>query len=289
MTHSGFFSNVGNTPLVQISRQLYAKLETFNPTGSVKDRMIAYLVRRAQEREEFGADTTFIEATSGNTGISLAAAGAALGNPVKIIMPCNMSEERKQMMRAFGAEVIEVGPSDFDAAIALRGQMMLTGGDVWSPMQFENTENVECHCNTTGPEIHTQLDPPINWSAFVAGAGTGGTMMGLWKYRETNKFLNYRCVLVVPDEDAQNHGIQGINDGQDFLLKPSLMDSIMRVKTVDAVERASRLARENGLLVGISSGANVLAAERWIEEHQPAGPVVTILCDRGERYLSTSS
>ena len=187
------------------------------------------------------------------------------------------------MMRAFGAEVIEVGPSDFDGAIAERDSRMRTGLDVWSPMQFENAENVECHCNTTGPEIHTQLDPPINWSAFVAGAGTGGTMMGLWKYRETNKFLNYRCVLVVPDEDAQSHGIQGINDGQDFLLKPNLMDSIMRVKTADAIERARRLARENGLLVGISAGANVLAAERWIAEQRPSGAVVTILCDRGER------
>jgi cysteine synthase A len=288
MTHNGFFSNVGNTPLVQISRQLYAKLETFNPTGSVKDRMIAYLVRRAQEREEFGEDTTFIEATSGNTGISLAAAGAALGNPVKIIMPSNMSDERKQMMRAFGAEVIEVGHSDFDGAIAERDSRMRTGLDVWSPMQFENPENVECHCNTTGPEIHTQLDPPMNWSAFVAGSGTGGTMMGMWKYRETNSFLNYRCVLVVPEEDAQSHGIQGINDGQDFLLKPDLMDGIMRVKTADAIERARRLAQENGLLVGISAGANVLAAERWIAKQRPAGVVVTILCDRGERYLSCS-
>ena len=105
MKHDGYFSNVGNTPLIKISKQLYAKLETYNPTGSIKDRMIAYVVKRAQERGEFGENTTFIEATSGNTGIALAAAGAALGNPVKIIMPCNMSEERKQMMRAFGAEV----------------------------------------------------------------------------------------------------------------------------------------------------------------------------------------
>ena len=114
---------------------------------------------RAQERGEFGENTTFIEATSGNTGIALAAAGAALGNPVKIIMPCNMSEERKQMMRAFGAEVVEVGHSDFEAAINLRDKMMVTGVDVWSPMQFENPDNVECHRETTGPEIHTQLDP----------------------------------------------------------------------------------------------------------------------------------
>ena len=288
MKHEGYFANVGNTPLIKISKQLYAKLETYNPTGSIKDRMIAYVVKRAQERGEFGENTTFIEATSGNTGIALAAAGAALGNPVKIIMPCNMSEERKQMMRAFGAEVVEVGHSDFQGAIALRDQMMVTGVDVWSPMQFENPDNVECHRETTGPEIHTQLDPNMAWSGFVGGAGTGGTMMGMWDYKERTAFLSYRCVLVVPEEDAQNHGIQGINDGQDFLLDTSKMDDVMKVSTADAIERARRLAQENGLLVGISAGANVLAAERWIAKRRPAGVVVTILCDRGERYLSCS-
>ena len=288
MRTNNYFSSVGNTPLMKISKQLYAKLETYNPTGSIKDRMIAYVVKRAQERGEFGENTTFIEATSGNTGIALAAAGAALGNPVKIIMPCNMSEERKQMMRAFGAEVVEVGHSDFEAAINLRDQMMVTGQDVWSPMQFENPDNVECHRETTGPEIHSQLDPPEVWSAFVGGSGTGGTMMGMWRYRESNNFLRYKCVLVVPEEDSQNHGIQGINDGQDFLLDTAKMDSIMTVSTSDAIERARRLAQENGLLVGISAGANVLAAERWIEEQRPVGAVVTILCDRGERYLSCS-
>jgi len=184
--------------------------------------------------------------------------------------------------------VVEVGHSDFQGAIALRGQMMLTGEDVWSPMQFENLDNVECHRDTTGPEIHLQLDPNMPWSGFVGGAGTGGTMMGMHDYRENTKFLGYKCVLVVPEEDAQNHGIQGINDGQDFLLDTSKMDDVMKVSTADAIERARRLAQENGLLVGISAGANVLAAERWIAKRRPAGVVVTILCDRGERYLSCS-
>jgi len=192
------------------------------------------------------------------------------------------------MMRAFGAEVVEVGHSDFEAAINLRDKMMVTGVDVWSPMQFENPDNVECHRETTGPEIHTQLDPNMAWSGFVGGAGTGGTMMGMWDYKEKTRFLTYRCVLVVPEEDAQNHGIQGINDGQDFLLDTSKMDDVMKVSTADAIERARRLAQENGLLVGISAGANVLAAERWIAKRRPAGVVVTILCDRGERYLSCS-
>lgn len=113
-------------------------------------------------------------------------------------------------------------------------------------------------------------------------------MMGMWEYKEKTNFLKYKCVLVVPEEDAQNHGIQGINDGQDFLLDTGKMDGVMKVSTADAIERARRLAQENGLLVGISAGANVLAAERWIAKQRPVGAVVTILCDRGERYLSCS-
>ena len=113
-------------------------------------------------------------------------------------------------------------------------------------------------------------------------------MMGMWEYKERTRFLNYRCVLVVPEEDAQDHGIQGIGDGEDFLLDTNKMDDVMKVSTADAIERARRLAQESGLLVGISAGANVLAAERWIAKRRPAGVVVTILCDRGERYLSCS-
>jgi len=273
--------------LVKLGPHLYAKLETFNPTGSVKDRIISFIVKRAIEDGDIGEGTTLVEATSGNTGIALSAVGAALGLPVKIIMPCNMSEERRKMMKLYGAEIIDVPPSDFSRAIEVRNKLLLEGVDHWSPCQFENGDNVLCHELTTGPEIYSDLQKAgeKNWSAFVSGAGTGGTMMGVKNFIDTRQ-LTTKCVLLTPAEDAAHHGIQGINDGEDFLLDPSTMDHVCSISTADATERASRLARENGLLVGISAGANILAAEKWIENNKPEGAVVTLLCDRGERYMS---
>ena len=277
---------VGNTPLVRISDRVYGKLETYNPTGSVKDRMISYILTDALLSGDINDNTRLVEATSGNTGISLSAFGAALGMRVTIIMPCNMSEERKSMMRTYGAEIIEVGPSDFQGAIALREQMVKEDPDAWSPRQFENDLNVECHEKTTGPEIRNDVAAiRAEWDAFVSGAGTGGTMMGI------QRFLGGRhrvvdCVLTVPAEDAAIHGIQGINDGADFLLEREEVDLIEEVKTQDASDRARQLASELGLLVGISAGANVLAAEKYVRERDPDGIVVTMLCDRGERYMS---
>ena len=288
MLKNSYFDCVGSTPLIQLSPGLYAKLETYNPTGSIKDRMISYVVKCAIRKNLIDSETILIEATSGNTGIALAACGASLGNPVKIIMPCNMSNERKQMMKAFGAEVIEVGHSDFTGAISMREDLLKSTENAWSPHQFENNENIECHKTTTAPEIHEQLAGK-EWSAVVGGAGTGGTMMGIFEYCAEREDLDYDCVLVAPKEDSKTHGIQGINDGQDFLLDPSKMHSTIQISTEDAIARSQRIALETGLLVGISSGANVLAAEMWIKQNNPTGAVVTILCDRGERYLSTSS
>ena len=278
---------VGRTPMIKLGPHLYAKLETFNPTGSVKDRIISFIVKRAIENGDIGNGTTLVEATSGNTGIALSAVGASLGLPVKIIMPCNMSEERRKMMKLYGAEIIDVPPSDFSRAIEIRNKLLLEGIDHWSPCQFENNDNVLCHELITAPEIYSDLQASgvKDWSAFVSGAGTGGTMMGVKNFVDSHH-LSTKCVLLTPAEDAANHGIQGINDGQDFLLDPSTMDHICHISTKDAIERASRLSRENGLLVGISAGANVLAAERWIKSNNPKGAVVTLLCDRGERYMS---
>ena len=272
------------TPLIQIKGNLYAKLETVNPTGSIKDRLIQHLIKKAIGRGELTNRSKLIEATSGNTGISLAAVGASLGLPVEIIMPENMSVERRQMMSAFGAKIIYVGRSDFSAAIDKRNEMVKSEGRYWSPMQFENSENIECHALNTAQEILEQL-PENNFEVFVSGAGTGGTIMGvrlaLLKHR-----LQTKTVLVKPLEPAHMHGIQGINDGSDFLAKPSLLDLIMSVSTSAAKNRASLFARERGVLVGPSAGANLVAAERFIDLYKPRGAVVTILCDRGERYLS---
>ena len=279
---------IGNTPLVKISDNLYAKLELYNPTGSIKDRMANWVLNKAEEKGELKPGDTIVEASSGNTGIAFSMLGSVKGYKVIIILPENMSEERKQMMKVFGAELIEVGPSDFKGAIALRDKMVEENEDYYSPNQFSNPENINCHMWTTGHEIkrHTIANNLGEISAVVSGAGTGGTMMGV--KAALADYVNSptpQYVLVIPEEE-ELHGIQGIGDGGDYLVDRDQMDVVAKISTPDAIERAKRLARENGLLVGISAGANVLAAERWMEDNEFNGIVVTFLCDRGERYLS---
>lgn len=289
-----FKKNCGNTPLIKIADKLYAKLETYNPTGSVKDRMISYVVDKAIKDGVLTPGTTVCEATSGNSGISLAAVSAAMGSRCVIFMPSNMSEERKQMMRVYGAEVVEVAPSDFEGAIRARDEFLVANPGSWSPCQFSNPDNVECHRSVTGPEISMRLWlMNEQWAAFVHGSGTGGTIEGIRRYTRTqegfmkdNKVLPKIC-MVVPAESP--HGIQGIGDGRDFLAKQSDMDEVIVVSTEESIERAKRFARETGLLVGISSGANLVASEKWIATNNPSGVVVTMLCDRGERYMSIYS
>jgi len=279
-------STIGNTPLVKINERLYAKLETANPTGSIKDRIAYYMIAKAIKRGELKTGDTIVEATSGNTGIALSMVGAVMGYKVKIIMPCNMSDERKQMMRMFGAEIVEVGPSDFKEAIRLRNEFALVD-DFWSPQQFENHDNIECHAETTAKEIIKQLfiGERKNIGAVICGAGTGGTIMGCYKaLSKLDKTM--KTVLVQPEEDAKSHGIQGINDGADFLVDRSILSDEVKVSTLDATDRARRLAKESGFLVGISAGANILAAERWLESNEIDGAAITFLCDRGERYMS---
>ena len=186
-TAKNFIKSVGNTPLVKISDNLYGKLETANPTGSVKDRMISYVVQCAVKSGEIKPTTLLVEATSGNTGIALSALGAAMGNKVQIVMPCNMSEERKQMMRAFGASILEVAASDFDAAIQKRNEILACVDDSWSPCQFENDDNIKCHMHKTAPEIYDQIPGSVPWSGFVSGVGTGGTINDLGKLTASGK------------------------------------------------------------------------------------------------------
>ena len=273
---------IGNTPMVKINEHLWAKLETYNPTGSVKDRMADFIFGMAKTRGDLKGKNTIVEATSGNT--AFARVGAINKMNVIIIMPYNMSDERKKMMRLYGARIIEVGHNAFKDAIRLRDELAEENDDYWAPQQFSNEDNVLCHHLTTGPEIFEQTRGH-KMEAFISGAGTGGTMMGVKRYFDAARHQKPKFVLVAPHESALEHGIQGINDGEDFLLDTSQMDQIVKIKTNDAIDRAARLAREHGLLVGISAGANVLAAERWIDEHNPEGVVVTMLCDRGERYM----
>ena len=277
---------VGNTPLIQLSDKLYGKYEALNPGGSIKDRPVKYILDHMELKE----DDTIVEATSGNTGISLAMMCAERGYKCVIVMPKDMSEERKKMMKFFGAELHEVEEGNFDVAIAYKEYLADTHGYI-ELNQFNNDLNIECHLNTTFMEIlnDTYFD---NVSAFIAGTGTGGTLMGV--QRGFNKLgTDTKIIAVEPLEspvmsggEKGLHGIQGIGDGSKFLVDLDKVDEIITISTKEAKERSLRLAKEHGLFVGISAGANVLASERWIEQNNPDGIVVTILCDRGERYFS---
>ena len=283
---------VGNTPLVQLSDKLYGKLESVNPGGSIKDRPVKYIL----DRMDLKKGDTIIEATSGNTGISLAMMCAERGYKCIIVMPGDMSEERKKMLKYFGAHLIEVGAGDFDEAIEAKQSMARKYG-YKELNQFNNPLNIECHYKTTFREIIDSLPSitSVNYegiSAFICGTGTGGTLMGLQQGAE-RWGLDAAIVAVEPTEspvmsggEKGLHGIQGIGDGSKFLVDLDKVDEVITISTEEAKERALKLAKENGLFVGISAGANVLASEKWIEQNNPDGIVVTILCDRGERYFS---
>lgn len=274
----------GNTPLIKISDKIYGKLETYNPTGSVKDRMISYVVNKAVQECKISSNSGKIlcEATSGNTGIALSAVAASLGLECVIFMPGNMSEERKQMMRVYGATIVEAPPDDFEEAIQMRDKFLAEHTQAWSPLQFSNLDNIECHELITGPEIQRQVfQMGETWSSFIHGSGTGGTIEGVRRFVAN---MQTKVSMVIPAESP--HGIQGIGDGRDFLANPDNMDSVIVVKTQEAIDRAKRFSKKTGLLIGISSGANILASERYALENNIEGIIVTMICDRGERYLS---
>ena len=282
--------NVGNTPLIKLSDKLYGKYEALNPGGSIKDRPVKYILDVYERDGYLKKGDTIIEATSGNTGISLAMMCAERGYKCIIVMPIDMSEERKKMIDFFGAKIVLVEEGDFDGAIELKCNMAKQWGYV-ELNQFNNPLNVECHLNTTFIEIlnDTYFD---DVSAFIAGTGTGGTIMGVQQGFEKLR-TDTKIIAVEPSEspvmsggEKGLHGIQGIGDGSKFLVDLDKVDGIIPISTEEAKERSLRLAKENGLFVGISAGANVLASERWIKENNPNGIVVTILCDRGERYFS---
>ncbi len=280
---------VGNTPLIHISEHLWAKWEAVNPSGSIKDRMATYIINDAEKNGLIKKGDTIIEATSGNTGIAFAFLAAERGYHCKIVMPSNMSDERKHMLKMYGAELIEVADGKFDEAIALRDELAAKNG--WfNPNQFHNHLNIEAHEKHTAMEIIQQHPGPI--AAFVDGTGTGGTLMGVSNVLRKH-YNNLKVIAVEPAEspvmsggEAGLHGIQGIGDGSKFLVDMEKVDEVILIKTEEAKERALRLAREHGILVGISSGANIAAAEKWLRKNYYGADVLTVLCDRGERYLS---
>ncbi|MBU2099996.1 cysteine synthase family protein, partial [Candidatus Micrarchaeota archaeon] len=259
---------VGKTPLIKIEN-IYAKLETSNPTGSIKDRMAYYMIKKAEENGKLRKGMEIIEVTSGNTGISFSMISAIKGYEFTAVMPESMSIERREIMQLFGAKIV-LTPAKEDIAGAVKKYEELTeniSDNVWLPKQFENTDNIEAHIKGTGQEIIEQTKGKID--AFVAGTGTGGTLIGVAKaLKEINPEIKIIGVepaesAVLSGEEPGLHKIQGIGEGfiPDIVEKNrDLIDEIIKIKSIDAIEMRKKLIKEYGILVGISSGANVLAA-----------------------------
>lgn len=283
--------SIGNTNLIKlsnISQNIYVKVEKSNPAASIKDRAAYQMIMGALERGNLKKGMKIVEPTSGNTGIALALIGKLLGFDVVLTMPSSMSIERIKLIKAYGAEVILIENGGMKESVDKALDLVEKGG-FYMPNQFDNPDNALGHYKTTGPEIYRDLK---NISAFVAGVGTGGTLTGIGRYlKEQDK--NIKVVAMEPFESPLlskgkfgPHKIQGI--GANFIpkvLDQSILDDVITVKSDDAIEMTRRLALEEGLLVGISSGANVLAAIKLQEVY--GGNIVTVLPDTGERYLST--
>jgi len=289
---SNLSKSIGNTPMIKISDRIWAKAELLNPTGSIKDRPASWIINEAEKSGKLLPGGTIIEATSGNMGVSFAWLAAERGYKCVIVMPSNMSIERKKTLEYYGAELIEVDAGDFDAAIQLRDKLAAENG--WfNCNQFANPLNIEAHEKTTAKEIvnfFKSLPTATFPSVFISGTGTGGTLMGAGlKVKENYPIM--KIVAVEPKEspvmsggEPGIHGIQGIGDGSKFLVDLKHVSEIYQISTEDAINRAKLLAKEHGIFVGISAGANILAAERWCEQNK--GNVITFLCDRGDRYFS---
>jgi cysteine synthase A len=289
---------VGNTPVVELAKinstnsLILAKLEALNPSGSIKDVMALYMMDMAEKKGLLKPGSKIIEATSGNTGISFAMLAPLKGCKFVAVMPEHMSKERWQMMQAFGAEVVLTPEKEgFVGTLEKAEQLAKENKSVWLPRQFDNPDNIAAHREITGRKILQQVRDRID--AFVAGVGTGGTLMGVAEALR-KVYPKVRIVAVEPAESAvmsggkpSSHLIQGIGPGfVPSLVNMDLIDEVIKVKSNDAVAITKRLMKEEGLMVGISSGANVLAALEVAQRLGKGKTIVTILPDRGERYLS---
>jgi cysteine synthase A len=290
---------IGDTPLIRLNRippanyQVYGKLEARNPAGSVKDRIGVNMIRAAERQGQLKKGMTIVEPTSGNTGIALAMAAAALGYELLLTMPESMSLERRQVMASYGAR-IELTPAAQDMPGAIRKAEELVAQDpekYFMPQQFRNPANPEIHRQTTAREILQATGGRLD--AFVAGVGTGGTISGVGRVLKS-EVPKVRIVAVEPRRSAVLsggkpglHGIQGIGAGfVPEVLERELIDEVIAVEDEEAFRFARRLAREEGLLVGPSSGANVAATLQVARRLGPGKRLVTVLCDTGFRYFS---
>lgn len=282
---------IGNTPMYQLENtNIYVKLEKFNLGGSIKDRAVLKMVQTALKEQTITKDTVLIEATSGNTGIALAMIGAMFQIPVIIVMPDTMSVERRQLVKAYGAElVLTEGKLGMNGAIAYMEKAKKAHANYQSLSQFDNEANVQAHYETTAEEILTQV-PDVD--IFVAGIGTGGTFSGVAKRLKEVK-QDIRTIAGEPKDSAVlsglqpgPHKIQGIGAGfVPSILDTDLIDDIMMVTNEEAVEETKRFVRETGILIGISSGANIALARR-LADRNPDKKIVTVAPDGGEKYLS---
>lgn len=290
---------IGNTPLISFKEttgySIYAKAEFLNPGGSIKDRVAKNMIIKAEEEGKLRKGMTIIEPTSGNTGIGLSLVGVRKGYRVIIVMPENMSEERKKIIKALGAELV-LTPKELsiDGAVQkaeqLRAEM---GDDAFIPQQFVNKHNPEIHYLTTAPELYSQLDEKVD--IFIGGLGSGGTLQGIGRYLK-DKNPDIKVVAVEPagvsallGDEPGIHSIQGIGDG--FIpevLDVDMIDEVVTVTDEDAIETTRELARVQGLLCGTSSGANIWAAKKMAEKYGKDKVIATVLADRMERYFSTS-
>jgi len=289
---------IGNTPIVEITQfelpegvRLFAKLEYFNPGGSVKDRLGMELIRAAEESGQLKPGGTIIEPTAGNTGIGVALAAVGTGYKVIFCVPAKFSEEKQELMRALGAEVVNT-PTEkgIKGAIAKAQELAASIPGSFVPQQFANPANPDAHYKTTGPEIWKQMDGEVQM--FIAGAGSGGTFMGVARYlKEQNPSI--KTVIVEPEGSILNGGESGPHKtegiGMEFLppfMDTSYFDSIHTILDVDAFELVKQLAAKEGMLVGSSAGAAMAAALREAKEAAPGTNIVVLFADSSERYLS---
>ena len=292
---------IGNTPLMRLNRvtdncgaSILAKLEFLNPTGSIKDRIALSMIEAAEKEGIIKPGSTIIEATSGNTGIGLSFVAAAKGYKMIVVMPEIMSMERRMVMKIYGADLVLTPAKDFVEGSCKKAKELAKQTDGFCPDQFANPANVAAHRICTGQEIWEQTDGKVD--GFVAGVGTGGTLIGV---AETLKKKNPRVVIaaVEPAESpvmsggkSGSHRIEGIGDGfiPDIIARArDLVDEVITIKDEDAIRMTHRLIREEGLFVGISSGANVLAAMQLGKKLGKGRTIVTVLPDNAYRYFST--
>ncbi len=298
MYYENILDLIGNTPLISLEQttglKIYAKAEFLNPGGSIKDRIALNMIEKAEKDGRLKPGMTIIEPTSGNTGIGLALCGVRKGYRVIIVMPENMSEERKKIIKALGAELVLTDPKLSIGGSVDKAMEIASGSDEYFvPQQFQNPANPEMHYRTTAVELTKQLGRKID--IYVSGIGSGGTLQGVAQYLlETNP--DCRIVAVEPKnvsallgDEPGLHQIQGIGDGFiPDILDTKIITDIVEVTDDDAINTARELARIQGLLVGTSSGANVWAAKKMAEKYGEDKVVATVLADRAERYFSTA-